>query len=167
MGEKIKLSPYHIFIGGQIGVMRRSKSYQSITNSHRLDKIGNGWQYDCDGALGELAFAKWGNIFWDGSVNTFKSYPDVGIFEVRTTYHRKGHLILREGDKFDDTIYVLVLSCDFPVFEIVGWIYGKIGRKEKWKKVVDKHEKPAYFIPQHELKPLSELKKIIKSSKNT
>lgn len=97
------------------------------------------------GAVGELAFAKYREIPWDGSVDTFHNVPDVAGVEVRATAYEDGHLVIRDNDA-DDRIFVLVTG-SAPEVEIRGWIRGIDAKRDEFLR--DPHGyRQAWFVPQ-------------------
>lgn len=153
----VELSPICMLISGIVGVSRHVKLVNKAEGYNGIDNRKRGWQDNCDGATGEQAFAKWLDVFWDGTVGTFRDVPDVGQYEVRTNAWDRGDLILREKDKADSTIYVLVLSHDCPEFTIKGWITGAAGRQDQWWRVGDPKRPPAWFVPQSALHSMETL----------
>lgn len=154
--NRIELSQFNIFMAGMVGVSRQMKCIQQPVGYKGIDNRKRGWQDNCDGALGEQAFAKWLGVFWDGTPNTFRTVPDVDSFEVRTNSKSWGDLFLRERDK-DEAIYVLVLSHECPVFEIKGWIRGCDGKRPEWLRRLDPDRPEAWVVPQTALRPMEEL----------
>lgn len=152
----VELSMYNLlasaFAGScrNVSLIKQEIGYKGINNRKR------GWQDHIDGALGEQAFAKWLDVYWDGTPNTFRTKPDVAKYEVRTACLSWGDLILRDRDK-DDAIYVLVLSHNCPEFTIRGWIWGHEGKQAKWRGRLDKSRPEAWIVPQSELRDMSSL----------
>lgn len=100
------------------------------------------------GAVGELAFAKYREIPWDESVDTYHGTPDVGGVEVRATTYEDGHLVIRDNDA-DDRIFVLVTG-SAPEVEIRGWIRGADAKRDEFLR--DPHGyRQAWFVPQDAL----------------
>ena len=97
------------------------------------------------GVCAERLVAKTLKIYWDGSVNTFHSVPDVADVEVRSTIFLDGHLILRDNDSINRR-YVLVVGRP-PEQWIAGIVEGKYC-------LVDRYfynfpdQRPAWFVPQ-------------------
>lgn len=100
------------------------------------------------GACGEIAFCKWKGIYYDFSVDTYHSIPDVGVFEIRSTVLDSGSLIVRDNDA-DDRIYVLCTGRP-PLMKMRGWILGGDAKKDEWVRNPHGH-RPSWFVPQHEL----------------
>lgn len=124
-------------------ISRGSKSRSEYKNDE--DKIYN----SIVGSCGERALAAYLGIEWIPLVDTFTRIPDVGELEVRTRTKDYYDLIIRDCDD-DNKPYVLVLG-NIVKFRIVGWIYAREGKKEKWKHVYG-GGRPSYFVPQNFLK---------------
>lgn len=155
----VTLSKFQVYLSGMVGVGRQTHCISQKTGYNGINNGKRGWQDHCDGALGEQAFAKWLNVFWDGSPNIYRKEPDVDIYEVRTNAQPWGDLILRDRDK-NEGIYVLVLSHDCPQFTIRGWINGDEGKSQKWWRRGDPNRPEAYFVPQEFLHPMDTLPKL-------
>lgn len=70
------------------------------------------------GACAEMAFAKLTGMYWSHSVNKH-SLPDVGEFEVRSTWLEDGSLRCYKKDSPGRKIVLAV--GDPPTFTFVGW----------------------------------------------
>ena len=121
----------------------------------------NNWVEELDkhiiGCIGELAVAKVLGVTWTGSVDTFKTESDLsGNIQVRHRSNPNFDLIVRDNDKDDDAF---VLSRGLPpgAIEIVGWIFGKDAKKEKWLKDYGNYNRKAHFIPSEELHTIESL----------
>ena len=150
---EIKLKNYEIFIAAMVGARRtisgftRDKSGQQDPNW--------GWHSDIEGAAGEMAVAKALNIYYDGSVGTFKA-PDVGEFQVRHSERPEGSLIVRENDSSSE-IFILVTG-KAPNYVVRGYILGLDAKKERFIRNPN-GKTPAWFVPQNSLQPIRDLKK--------
>ncbi len=81
------------------------------------------------GAIGECAFAKYMDIYWDGSVGRFRGMGnDVGAFQVRA---RSGRLplIIRPNDKAEDMFVLVCMAGSMTKWEVMGWIGGAEGKR--------------------------------------
>lgn len=152
----VELSEFNIFMAGMVGVSRHMKCIRAATGYNGINNRKRGWQDNCDGALGEQAFAKWLDVYWDGTPNTFRTKPDVAEYEVRTNSESWGDLILRDRDK-DDAVYVLVLSHECPRFHMQGWVYGRDGKQPQWRRKGDTSRPEAWFVPQNALNDMADL----------
>jgi hypothetical protein len=154
MKNLVKLTSQEIGSGVRIGGLRH---YFAIAQDKK-DAYGydgeHGWQLNIEGALGELAVAKFLNIYWDGSVNTWKANDLQGI-QVRTRSKNYYDLIVRDNDN-DDAIYILAIGKN-GVYNVMGWINGIDAKKEEWKQTYG--DRPsAYFVPQSKLNDINTLK---------
>lgn len=154
---EIVLSDAEMTMAANVGVMRRISSIkQKLKNIIKLTEYEK-WGIDICGAFGEMAVAKALGLYWEGGVDTFKA-PDIGQFQVRSSRHTNGRLIVRDNDH-DDDIFILVVG-KAPSFEIVGWIKGKDAKTDAY--LDNPNElRPAWFVPQEALHPISELKEKI------
>lgn len=150
----IKLTSQEIGYGVRVGGFRHYFALQqNKKDAHGYDGE-NGWQLHIEGALGEIATAKFLNIYWDGSVNTWKANDLKGI-QVRTRSKNYYDLIVRDNDT-NDSIYILTTGKN-GVYNIVGWINGENAKKQEWQKTYG--DRPAaFFVPQSELNDMNTLK---------
>lgn len=133
------------------GVMRNLRSLMRNTET----RIGDAtWQIHCEGACGEMAVAKALNIHNPLTIDNFTG-ADLGTsIQVRTRSKHYYDLLVREGDG-DDQAFVLVTG-GCPEYRVHGWMWGRDAKRGEWLKEYGGHP-PAYFVPQSELRPLSEL----------
>lgn len=157
MPTVVKLSIPELYTAANIGVLRQIESVRKgLPDKHGFDGM-NGWSVHIDGAAGEIAVAKCLGTYWGGSCNTFKTEGDVGKLEVRTRSKDYYDLIVRDDDR-DDSIFVLVIHPTGREYTVVGWITGRDAKQNKWRKDYGGRP-PAYFVPQSELRDISELTK--------
>lgn len=103
--------------------------------------------------MNEFALAKWLGIFWSGA-HSFRA-QDAGGWQVRSTTHDKGRLVLHPGDSDDDR-FVLVSGRNGR-YELCGWILGRDGKlAEYWDDPVG--GRPAFFVPRNVLHALDAAK---------
>ncbi len=157
-GIEIVLAPMEIAIGRMVAVTRHYESIrQGLQDKHGF--YGDGLRIHIFGVLGEMAAAKAANLYWDASVNTFKTVGDVGDIEVRTRMKDHYDLIVRDDDK-PNRFFVLVVFRGWvngaPVFRVIGWMSGVEAKQDRWKKTYGDRE-AAYFVPQAALHPISGL----------
>jgi hypothetical protein len=144
----IKLDFYEIYMAATVGVARRLASLKR-GQTNKVQNIDFGWHSDIEGACAEIAVAKYLNVFWGGSINTFKM-PDVGKLQVRHTQHKNGCLIIRNNDSRHD-FYILVTGTH-PIYTLQGYILGGDGMKIEYLKNPNNTTKQeAFFIPQEAL----------------
>lgn len=131
------------------GVMRNVQSLQKgRQNANGLSADLN-WQVNIEGALGELALAKYLNTYYSGK--GFFRGPDLPGLQVRTAAGSSHRLILHPGDS-DGDVFVLVVGQP-PTYRVVGWIVGREGKLPQfWDEPV--RGRPAFFVPQEALNPI-------------
>lgn len=152
--EHIKLEWYELQVAAACGASRQIESFR-LSAQPKLNYWS--WHSHIEGAAAELAVAKYLNCHFPASVNTFKG-ADLGKnIQVRAREPNAKYppqLIIRPTDQ-DDEVFVLVVGAS-PNWEIIGGIVGRDGKRPEWIK--DPGNKgPAYFVPKHYLKPLSQL----------
>ncbi len=134
------------------------KRNQSQREGNRADGkvLDDSLGIDIQGAEAELAVAKAFRLPWDGEFMNLERWfdwrnsgHDVSGLEVRSTYHKNGSLILHPKDN-DYSPFILVLTNDRPVYRLVGWNFGRAGKKsEYWRDVG--YGRPCYYLPQDQL----------------
>jgi hypothetical protein len=115
---------------GEIEVCRMIAQMRDKQNTQiNHDKVSNKTQeqQSFEGVMGEVAFAKWKNVYPDLSTEPRKNGYDCVFKEhrvdVKSTNHPTGDLILKiDKDNPDIDIYVLAILHPFHV-DIVGWAY--------------------------------------------
>lgn len=128
---EVKLTWPEMLRAAEVGVLRRLETVVSGKhNLSGLDPASKGWDWDIQGAIGELAYCKFRQIYWPGYVrgSDRKSGDvrdgDVDV-EVRCGSQRHYRLIVHEGDR-DDLVNVLVVGDGNRgmTYWVVGWMYG-------------------------------------------
>lgn len=144
----VTLSLEEIEMAALIGCKRAAES-KLAGRKDKFPVINNSfWDIDVEGAMAEMAYCKYRNKFWTGSVNTFKQ-ADCGVrTQIRSTSHQNGRLIIRNDDD-DSHFYVLIVG-KCPTYSIIGWIKGLDGKKQKYQSSPN-NGPPAFFIPQTDL----------------
>lgn len=157
---EIRLSWFEVHLASEIGCRRHLAALQAgLPDRHGADRDDDGWTKHVEGAAGEMAVAKALNLYYDGSVNTFRDGADVGHqIQVRTRSKAHYELLVREGDA-DLAPYVLVTGRS-PAFRIVGWMYGADAKQDAWRKAHGGRD-AAYFVPQAALYPIEELRRVV------
>jgi hypothetical protein len=150
---EVKLTWYELMMASSVGC-RRNVEALSKNRKGTFDGGLSTWDAHILGASGEMAFAKATGLYWDASVNTFKTGGDVVGVEVRTRSQRDWELIVRDDDP-DGRIYFLVTGGP-EKFRLVGWIKSEDARRPEWRNNHGGYS-PAFFVPQSALKPLDQL----------
>lgn len=105
------------------------------------------------GCLGEYAASLAIGLPWRGP-GVFRG-DDIAGFQVRTTRHSGGDLILHKKDK-DNARFILVTGTDFQ-WDVCGWITARDGKQKQFWEDKVQNGRPAFFVPQWALKPIGEL----------
>ena len=96
-----------------------------------------------------MAFAKWSQRYWPGSVDTYKRDGDVGEFEVRWSSKPTAPLRVYPNDHADRP-YVLVTG-DYPTYQIMGWIWGHEAKVDRWWREGTNGWRGCFAVPQDAL----------------
>lgn len=136
-------------MGADVGVRRQLSAVRAnLPDKHGINPE-DGWSVQIEGALAEQAVAKFLGRYWDGSVDTFRSMPDLGDFEIRRRSKHSYDLIIRKDDD-PGKVYILVTGCA-PDFWVRGWLRGRDAQCEDWWKDHGNREW-AWFVPVSELR---------------
>lgn len=109
------------------------------------------------GCAGEMAVAKGLNLFWSGSVGDYDAVDVGGKVEVRSVSRPTDCLILHPDDR-DGMPFVLCYNePGTPKFNLLGWVWGKQGKDEKFWRDPQGTGRHAFFVPQAELFRCEEL----------
>jgi len=149
---RVRLTKVELIVAGLVATMRRVSSMGNLNDQNY--STDSSFDLDIDGAASEMAFAKYMNVYYEPTVNTFKS-PDVGKIQVRSTKHKTGKLIIRQRDKKNE-IFVLVIN-ENPVFTIAGWINLEDAKKDEFWFKPNNSFPPAWFVPQNKLNEMKDL----------
>ena len=140
--QSIQLEPFELTRAAGLGVQRQVHNLFTSKKDKNSCPTGEGFHCHIIGACGELAVAKSLGVYWLGVLGDF-TVPDIGPVQVRTTDCPGGSLILHPDDP-DDAPFVLVVGQN-ACYRIVGWIYGREGKNERFWRTEDVRS-PAYFI---------------------
>lgn len=106
------------------------------------------WNYEIEGAMAEMAFAKSIAFYFDPSLDRFGA-KDVSDYGVRHTARPDGGLIIRPEDK--DGKYVLITGARGR-YRIAGWQLAEVVKTwDDCLKTFDDNREPAWFAPQGRL----------------
>lgn len=153
---KVTLTPAEVLLAYQVAAMRQTQNMVRSTRAkHGAPEGPEGEILDVIACRGEMAVAKALNLYWAGTVGRYGA-PDVGeIVDVRTRRQRWHDLILHREDP-DERPFVLAFAESPQSVELLGWILGSDGKQERhWKDPAG--GRPAYFVPQSELRPMGEI----------
>ena len=137
-----------------VGVMRRVYAVKARKVGVYGAREASAWDNDINGAIAEMACAKWANVFWSGTVGV-TTLPDVGRWQVRSKLAAGERLVIRPDDA-DDEIFVSALV-QIPNVTLCGWMLGRNAKRKEWLK--EYPPKPAmYFIEDKFLRAMEALK---------
>jgi hypothetical protein len=146
----VELDINELYVALMVGGRRRIESLCAGREDTKYYAVENALESDIQAAGSELAYAKFRNVHWNAGVDTFKG-PDIGTnVQIRHSKLPHASLILRPADS-DDEYYVLVTG-EFPIFKIVGWLKGVDAKHEEFLKSPGR-KAAAWFVPQNKLKP--------------
>ena len=142
------------FSAAVAGLMRRFKAIERGAQNNSSYKQADPLSTDVHGAIAEALVAKTLGLYWNPATYD-RSRADVGFdIEVRSTPNPNGKLAVRPADK-DSRKFYLVVGL-YPDIKIVGWIYGKEAKQDKyWRDKDEKNNKiehPHWAVPQCDLK---------------
>lgn len=155
------MTAYHIASQRRIMNMRKK-----LPGRYGAPEQDGSEELDIISTRGEMAVAKGLNLYWSGSVGDYGAVDVGGLVEVRTRTKDWHSLIVHPGDR-DWSPYVLVDASQTPDMRLVGWVFGRDGKDERFWADPSKKNRPAYFIEQKELRPMSELVSLLKQGKIT
>lgn len=150
----MKLEYAEAIHAGMAGLMRQFRAAErSAENKDNRALIYDELATNVYSALAEALVAKTLGQYWSGATKD-RSVADVGMnVEVRHTPLNKGGLIFRPSDK-ESSKYYLVTGI-YPKMDIVGWMYGKDCKQDKYLVNKDKNgdvlSTPYYLVPQRDL----------------
>ena len=156
--EIIELNQTEFEFASYIGLQRCSHNlFANFAPAYGADKIKGLFDFNCIGCCSELAVAKYLNCFWPTKQHDLL-VPDVGgVVEVRSTPYADGFLRMHDKDN-NQAPYVLALTYDLPKIYLVGWVLGSAGKDQKYWGDKWGNNRPAFWVPQGDLLPMSELK---------
>ena len=146
---QVTLTWPEVVLATNAGTMRRISALKSGRVDLQPDACPPSWDRDINGALAELAVAKWAGVFWSGTIGRI-DLPDVGRLEVRSKVKDGDRLVIRPDDK-DESIYVSVLV-QAPMCWLCGWLRAREARRPEWLLTQGRH-----FVRDQFLHPMSEL----------
>lgn len=148
---RVHLEAFECRMAAEVG-LRRQLAKLGQHDAHGFN--GDGWGIHIEGAAGELAVAKALNLYWSGSVDTFKVGGDVGSLQVRTRSRSDYDLIVRAADR-DGDLFVLVTG-KMPDLWVRGWMYGKEAKSSEFEQTYGDRPK-AWFVPAAHLRRVVDL----------
>lgn len=156
MSEIVRLTYGELTMAAHIGVARQAANLcRGLKNKYGADEIVGGWERHILGCLGELATAKYLNLFWAGSLQDFEAADVGGIVDVRASANPARPLILHPPDK-ESRPFVRAYVNQATV-ELEGWILCADGKLPSYWGEGLGGKRPAFFVPQEALRPMPDL----------
>ena len=123
--------------------------------SHSGKHMGKSWlENDVIACGAEIAAARFLGKKFTGTVNTFNDADVDDGWQVRSTDHKDGCLVIRpwkdKGSKLDDK-FILVIYLGKRNYRIAGWLPGTDCLKKEYFRAPNGGRK-AYFVPQSVLR---------------
>ena len=161
----VTLTDSQVLYGCQMG---KARNDSAVAAGKDPGKVKSAWTWEQThiiGCLGELACmtAVHGEPH-ELTIDTYKTAHDVsGCIEVRTRCRDDYDLKVTSRDD-PDQAFVLVTCSSAPTnwippreFKVVGWMNGWQAQDKQYTKDYGNYGSPAYFVPQSDLHPMSEL----------
>lgn len=111
---------------------------------------------DIDGTRAELAFARMLGVpldqwaaYTSGALDAIRS--DVAGWQVRSTRHRHGHLIIHPRD--DRAARFALIVTNGVVYRAAGWIVAGDAHRPEWWQQLNAAQAAAWCVPQADLRP--------------
>ena len=152
---RVCLAPAEILHGATCGAMRCVQNIKKQRQHRYGAEDESVWHTNINGALGEIAVAKFLGRYWDG----MGALGDLHALDVRGVNVRWAakdwyHLLLHPADP-NDVPFVHVTG-DAPHYVLHGWILARDGKVDQfWKDPTG--NRPAFFVPASALLPMSTL----------
>lgn len=157
--DMVRLTRHELEVAAYVGLRRAVNATWKASAPRGGDQRLSVWQAHIEGAMGELAVARFLHAYWPASFDTFQSVDDLQGWEVRTTRRADGCLIVRGSDSPRPGLrHVLVtLSAEPgpPQLWIRGWLESAEARQPQWQ--VDPEPRPVWFVPAEALHPFHRL----------
>lgn len=151
---QVTLTQYDLTCGAMVGVLRTIYAiFKGLNHAYGADPRDT-WKMAIEGALGELAVARYYGIPWRPKIGQ-PTPGDVGGYEVRTVSIMNHRLILHPEDPDEaPAIHVVGLLGNY---RLVGWVYCKQGKNDDYWEDPQGTERWAYFVPNKILQPMQTL----------
>jgi hypothetical protein len=148
----VRLSPWELEIAAAAGVRRRVGALSRGLTDRYGAVDGDSWGQDIEGAAAEMAVAKLLGRYYVPALHVqTDGEGDVAQYQVRSTSHENGCLLVKTGDA-DEDVFILVTG-RAPTLNVRGWMKAGDGKRAEWWREV--RGRTAFFVPQSALRPLA------------
>lgn len=148
MAVEVKLEWHEVLSGAMVGVVRKVECMRLGKRDAYGARYGHKWTVDIEGALGEVAVAKFLGVYWWAGVNVWKGADLLDFVQVRYSQAERPRLIVRSGDSPDDFYVLVVPGARDGEYVILGGIWGRDARKDEF--VDAPANRPAAWMVPHE-----------------
>ena len=143
------------------GCYRNIQSWKNAKDKYGAQTEKDDWQINIMSCIGERAWAKYKNIYYNAEIGNYGA-ADVGnYYQIRASSIVNRHnaeLRLHAKDE-DEKPYILTLvGMEQVIF--VGWLFAYEGKLTKYWGDRWGVRRPAYFVPQKDLHPMSTIPEI-------
>jgi len=104
------------------------------------------------GVTAEIAVAKSLNKYWAPEFIDLLDYDIHPNIQVRATKYKTGNLIVNPKDNDHHKFYLVIVNGS--EFNIVGWEYGGLCKKEEYYQNKGNGRPPTFFVPQEKLRTI-------------
>lgn len=149
MLAEIELRPEEWYIGAYVGFRRHAHSLYRRNARALSGDSRDGWDMHIQGAMAEMALAKYLGRFWALAREPDRTGGDVGPgIDVKWSRRADARLLVQRDDATDAT-YWLVTGGP-PMFAVRGCITGGYAKQDKWW-CEPVPGRPCFAVPQGEL----------------
>lgn len=114
------------------------------------------WDTEILGCFGEIALAKYLNVYWSGVVDM--SADVGGCIDVRTCIRADGNCDLILHDSDDNGRPFVSAHVIIATVELRGWVLAQDGKQKKYWRDPGTG-RPAYFVPPIAFRPMEDLRR--------
>jgi hypothetical protein len=117
------------------------KDYHGVERNFETDYVG---------CCGEIAVAKWRNVYWNGGIGRAAPGDIAPRVEVKATLLPHGRLpVYRDSPQ---TSAFILTTVTLPTVNLIGWAWAKEAKRPEWWRT--DLRAPCYLVPQHRLRPM-------------
>lgn len=146
----VTLNSQELKLAADVGIARQ---ILFLNPENKSPYNGPGWAMSIAAACGELAVAKYFDIYYKPNISMKNADYMVGKVNVRVSLMTTPTLVIRQLDLANKNPFILVAGTDEPNYYLVGWTEVKDALKEQYVKQTP--GKPSvYMIPYFDLNPI-------------
>ena len=152
----IDLDTSETWLAAQVGAWRQLRVLRDGLGRGHGEAGRESWDRHITGAIAELAVAKMLGVFWSGKAQDFGRNGDVEQFEIRSTIHERGCLIVYPEDP--DSRVMLLVIVRRQSYRIAGSIVASHAKRPEFAPPQAKlrpGSPPQFWVPQNRLTPFA------------